>query len=759
MPFKRFLSDSLASLGAVLILTLLLWAPALFQGGTIFHGDFLSVALPQFDLLARSIQGTESVLWSDGVYGGHPLFAEGQGAFADPFYLFAAGVVAPVFGTVYAVNFLLCWSTFWGGAGVAGLCRSLGASPWASGFAALAVGFSGLWLSQLQNPTIFGTLVWVPWCLWALEAWLKTASLRGAALFGTATALLVLAGYPQGGYAALLYMLASLTVEIPTLSRDRRRAVRLAASGALAMLLCLGLCAVRWLPLLELVTLSHRHDGVPLMEKAASVIYLRGFLLPGSPSAEWPVFAGLSSLLVCVTVTLLPFSALTRRVKGHVAAAALLLMIGIPGPVFELLYAHDLLPGLHFFRIVFPYIGVALIGLGVAAAVSVDGLAALLGQERLRRGAMIGLALLAMGWILAVWWIGYRLLPPLGYGVLLGVLIAAGALARFGKAALLPPAMVLALTVECLGVKIPGFPFAPASIFDRPASVQAIEQLPAWRDYKTYADGVFAIYAMRPPFAEGLQQNTRTFAADLGAMSNLLWDLPSINGALALPLQRRMLIQPVIDDEIHGTAAQAAGLRLIDLLGIRFVALTKPATNTGFAEFWHEPEVPGWILENQAARPRFQLYARHVAVDTPEQALATLQAASTPMLVIENPMHNAEMADPSDADGKAMLDIIDSRATVYRLHVLAQAPVWLFLADANYPGWHAAIDGVAAPLFTAQILGKAVAVPAGEHDIVLRFDSGSFRYGLWTTLVTLATLAAAAMASALRRRVRPAPAA
>ena len=761
MPLKHVLTNRIASLGALLLLTLVLWAPALFQGGTIFHGDFLSVTLPQFDLLARALRGTTSVLWSDAVYGGHPLFAEGQGAFADPFDLVAAGVIAPVFGTVSGANLLLCWSMLWGGIGVAGLCRSLGASPWACGFAVLAVSCSGMWLSQLHNLTIYGTLVWVPWCLWALEAWLKSPGPRSAALFGAAAALLVLAGYPQGCYAAILYMLASLAVELPTLLRDRRRMRSLATSGALAVLVCIGLCAVRWLPLLELVALSHRHSGVTLLEKAPAVNYLRGFLLWGLSTDDWPVFPGLSSLLVCITVTLLPLSVLTRRVKGHLVAAAALLAIGIPGPVFDFIYGHDLLPGLHFFRIVFLYIAVGLIGLGVAAAISIDGLTARFGAgARLPSPRLLaGLAVLALGWVVPVLWLGYQHIPPAGYGAVLLAIVVGGTLLRLGKAKLVPVVLVLALAVDCIGVRIPSFPFAPAGVFDRPASIAVIEQQPAWRDYKSSADSIFGIYGMRPPFSEGVERNAQTFAAELGAMTNLLWDLPSIDGALALPLQRRMQIQPEIDDELRGNSPLAPGLRLIDLLGIRFVALTRPASIPGFTTFWHEPDRPGWILENQAARPRFQLYARHVEVDTPEQALATLQAASAPILVIEDPTHRAATADPPDATAQASFDIVEATPTAYRLHLSAASPAWLFLADANYPGWHATLDGADTPLFTAQILGKAVAIPAGEHDIVLRFDSASFRYGLWVTLITLAVLAGAVMASALRRRARSAPAA
>jgi uncharacterized membrane protein YfhO len=68
--------------------------------------------------------------------------------------------------------------------------------------------------------------------------------------------------------------------------------------------------------------------------------------------------------------------------------------------------------------------------------------------------------------------------------------------------------------------------------------------------------------------------------------------------------------------------------------------------------------------------------------------------------------------------------------TRYEFSTDFAAPGWLFVADANYPGWTATIDGEPAPLLTAQLLGKAVAVDAGRHMVELRFRSRSLQTGL-----------------------------
>jgi uncharacterized membrane protein YfhO len=73
----------------------------------------------------------------------------------------------------------------------------------------------------------------------------------------------------------------------------------------------------------------------------------------------------------------------------------------------------------------------------------------------------------------------------------------------------------------------------------------------------------------------------------------------------------------------------------------------------------------------------------------------------------------------------------------YVFEVDATRGSWLFIADNMYPGWTATLDGLPTPLFAAQLMGKAVWVPAGEHRVEVRFKSLSFQLGLAITAVTL----------------------
>ena len=64
--------------------------------------------------------------------------------------------------------------------------------------------------------------------------------------------------------------------------------------------------------------------------------------------------------------------------------------------------------------------------------------------------------------------------------------------------------------------------------------------------------------------------------------------------------------------------------------------------------------------------------------------------------------------------------------------------------DAHYPGWQATLDGEPVELLRANLNFRGVAVPAGSHQIEMRYRPESFRWGL-----VLALMGAVAWAGAL----------
>jgi uncharacterized membrane protein YfhO len=79
------------------------------------------------------------------------------------------------------------------------------------------------------------------------------------------------------------------------------------------------------------------------------------------------------------------------------------------------------------------------------------------------------------------------------------------------------------------------------------------------------------------------------------------------------------------------------------------------------------------------------------------------------------------------------------------IEVSAEAPGYLVLTDAWYPGWEAAIDGEPVPVYRADLLFRAVIVHTGNHHVVFSFRPVSLYIGAGISLAGLVGLIAIAV--------------
>ena len=76
----------------------------------------------------------------------------------------------------------------------------------------------------------------------------------------------------------------------------------------------------------------------------------------------------------------------------------------------------------------------------------------------------------------------------------------------------------------------------------------------------------------------------------------------------------------------------------------------------------------------------------------------------------------------------------------WHAHVTLSQPGYLLQREAYYPGWHARVDGLETPVVRADSAYRAVALPAGDHDVEMYFDSGSFKRGALLTLAGIVVI-------------------
>jgi uncharacterized membrane protein YfhO len=96
------------------------------------------------------------------------------------------------------------------------------------------------------------------------------------------------------------------------------------------------------------------------------------------------------------------------------------------------------------------------------------------------------------------------------------------------------------------------------------------------------------------------------------------------------------------------------------------------------------------------------------------------------------------------------VDIESSDINGYRFRVALNEPSIVVVSQMYYPGWKARVDGQEVEVLEADYALSGFPVSAGTHEVEFRFEPGSFRAGVWITLLSLG------MASGLvivRRRV------
>ncbi len=81
--------------------------------------------------------------------------------------------------------------------------------------------------------------------------------------------------------------------------------------------------------------------------------------------------------------------------------------------------------------------------------------------------------------------------------------------------------------------------------------------------------------------------------------------------------------------------------------------------------------------------------------------------------------------------GSGHVEILDYADTRVSLAVSAPEAATLILSDAWYPGWRATVNGALAPVQRANLIFRALPVPAGDSSVVFSFEPGLWRAALY----------------------------
>ena len=137
------------------------------------------------------------------------------------------------------------------------------------------------------------------------------------------------------------------------------------------------------------------------------------------------------------------------------------------------------------------------------------------------------------------------------------------------------------------------------------------------------------------------------------------------------------------------------------------------------------------IYENGAAFPRASLIPN--AELSPDDD-ATLARMLDPTF---DPAETVLLAEGEASQGGSGSAVVQAESPErLQIDYNADAPSTLLINQAWYPGWQATLDGEPVSLQRADLLLSAIAVPEGEHTVLMEFKPQSLYLGLWISLAT-----------------------
>jgi hypothetical protein len=702
----------------------------------------------QLQFLADSLHRGEAPFWNPYVFAGSPQIADPQSLiFSLPHLLLAAVDPAPSFQAADGLAFAML---FLGGLGLILIFRDHRWRPAGALVAALVFAFGASAAWRIQHTGQILSLSYFPLALWALMRALERGSAASGFIAGVSAGMMVL-GRDQIAWLGV-YLLAGFVVwhavRGPSLSSAVRGAIRPLLAGVVGGTLVAGLPLLMTLllagdsnrPAIDLVG-AGRGSLHPASFLTAFVANLYGTDGPladfwGQPSFAWgPTDLYLARNMSDVYIGALPLLAMLgigvargafgrREIRYFVVAfvALTIFALGWYTPVFAVLFG--IMPGIDLFRrpadatflmgamaavlagyavhrflesdgrpaarLLWP--GIALMGLGLAACLIVAVDKGRLGQAGPFIAAAAGLTAISAGALL----VARRIAPgaPLLAAALLGVVLSADLAWSNGpnESTALPPMQYDVLRPQSADPLI-------AFLRDRISADKA-------QDRRDRVELVGIDFHW--PNASMVHRLDNTLGYNPLRLK-LYAEATGAEDHAALPDQR--VFTPLMP-----------GYRslLSDMLGLRYIATRGGLEAVGKNRQPEElPEVgrfaSGRVFENAGAMPRVLFATQAQQADFDALLRTGRWPDFDPRRTVLLPEASAAPSAAAQGSGKAALRSYGNTEVI--VHARSDAPGWVVLNDVWHPWWFAEVDGAPAPLLRANGIFRAVAAPAGEHDI------------------------------------------
>ena len=740
-------------------------------------GDLVSFLFPTYRFAAGQISQGVLPLWNPHLYGGAPFIGDIQAGFLYPPNLLLF-LLNPSFDYT-TLQWMVQLHIFWAGLGTYALIRSLRSAAWkpsraAALFAAIAFQFSDPLLTHLGNLNLIAVLAWMPWVLAAFQRSLQRRSLRWAAIAALLFATANYAGHAQSsmylGLALLIFTLFWLLMAWRNSAGDSSQKTRPSLAFPFLLfcttiLLTALLTAPILLPAVELAQHTERADFSYQESITFSLAPTQaiGLITPGffgrGPALHWGLWDRVETPYAGVATLLLAFAGLllaTREKRRLLLPWLGVALFGFATALGVYAILHGwltlLVPGFDQFRAPARALVLWTLGVSVLAAGGFDAFY----QRSMVNGRWSIVNLFFRYGALLLWFVAV----PLAYLALLLTQESDSAFLRASVAAL---AIVAAAFFWVTGWAILALRRSnrlSANLF----AILLIGLL-----YADFSAGGGAYTDISPTDPTGgykhpeivafLKNDPDLFRIDARTGIEQFWqpDTAALYGlqdvwGVANPLLLSHW------NQLWESTGPPRATALYDMLNVKYV-LVQDGVPLPEGKFEPALDAPGplSLYRNRAFMPRAWVVTRSEIAPDMAASVAKMQAEGfDPARVVLLQTQDAGLQiDGAGGDVAAAVVVEQYGSSEIRLKVTSSAPGYLVLSEVWYPGWRATVNGREATVLRANGALRAVAIPAGESTIEMRFVPNMWRWGLGMGLLGLLLLVAAFAFDRLARKELP----
>jgi hypothetical protein len=747
-PRNHILRTGLAVLFIVLV-WVIFCRPWLFSKLTVPF-DSKDEFYPTLYFISQSLRGGDLPLWNPYTYGGSPIVSDPQSLMFSPL---ALGMMTAVnkpsvhwFDAMELVHLLL------GGLGMLWLSRRFGLQPASGILSAVVYMVGGSAAARLQHVPMIVAYSYFPFALAALDAAIKSVSIRWAVVAGLLTGILA---SHQNQVAYLFSLVLAGYVVYCAVSSGELRAflAKRAAALTATLVACLATVAVPLYFTLQFLPLSNRPSipldraiGDSLHPLALLTFVIRNFFDSAHPNGYWGpgditqtyIYAGILPMILILRYGVLAGRLLDWHFRFFLGVGILSLLYALGGatPFYSFLYY--VLPGVGLYRRPTDATFVLNMVVAVASGFLFDRI--LQGQrDPIRRWILIPTAAL----LLLVGIIGYRHAVEAGkaatltreagltllFSVIVLWLLKQLAAVETSTVRVTLTVLVLALFVKDVqayntGMRINAHPVPPDSLM---------------------ANATTGSHPVARFLEQGPRTDRRRFRVEI-ASAGLYWS----NASMMLGVESTQGYNPLrylLYERVAGVQEAFNTPRpftrlfpnyegpMLNLLGVQYIVSgttgqIADAIDGRFPLAFEEKDLRVW--SNPRVAPRV-LTATSLYIDP--QLNRTIDEGSMPPLDYSNtvvldhvPVESKAFATaagtvvPLPGQGDVRADIRDYGNDEVTIDLRTERDAIVVLNDVYYPYWRVYVDGQERELLQANYLFRGVYVRPGDHAVVFRFE-------------------------------------